>query len=243
MKKFSFVEFGLWRADAAQVQPCVCPDGMEIVEILLSGVIRFEDGKTYRRGTIFCHKSGEKTIYDSVSEEPYVALYLRMQNSTMRNTLKHIGVWHAHYSPEQFYHDLLLIKRHRMNQATIRKFIRGTLEWQMKISDDPETPPDLVRKVSIFCERFFGQQLTIEKLAQEFNMSRANIFRLFQKYFQQSPHKYLSELRLKNARDLLISNPKLSIKEVAAICGFPRVEVFYRKYRSFFHITPRETRP
>ena len=56
-----------------------------------------------------------------------------------------------------------------------------------------------------------------------------------------SPQQYLIDLRLRNARDLLISTD-LSISEVARSVGYDDPLYFSRLYRKHYGLSPRESR-
>tara|TARA_B100000614_G_C14548891_1_gene493168 strand:- start:1730 stop:2539 length:810 start_codon:yes stop_codon:yes gene_type:complete len=64
---------------------------------------------------------------------------------------------------------------------------------------------------------------------------------LFRKQMHESPNHYLTTLRMRAARYYL-KDPALSIKEVAARCGYTDALYFSRAYRKYWHHTPSEGR-
>ncbi len=64
---------------------------------------------------------------------------------------------------------------------------------------------------------------------------------LFRRQIHESPNRYLTTLRMRAARYFL-KDPTLSIKEVAARCGYTDALYFSRAYRKFWHHSPSQAR-
>ncbi len=74
-------------------------------------------------------------------------------------------------------------------------------------------------------------------IADEIGISTRQLERLFGRYLNCSPKKYLMDLRLQRARNLLVQTEQ-SVTEVALACGFESPGHFARVYRGKFGITP-----
>ena len=80
--------------------------------------------------------------------------------------------------------------------------------------------------------------MTIEKYAQQLNMSMRTFERLINKNFKMSPAKYIIQRKLKKADILIHSNHSMSIKEIALTLGFSSLPYFCRCYKLHFGKTP-----
>jgi transcriptional regulator GlxA family with amidase domain len=85
------------------------------------------------------------------------------------------------------------------------------------------------------------EEMTVERLAGQANMSARNFARLFRQELKQTPAKFIEKLRLQNARTLL-ENRKLSLKEIAVTSGFKTEEQMRRAFRRELSVTPQEYR-
>jgi AraC family transcriptional regulator len=84
-------------------------------------------------------------------------------------------------------------------------------------------------------------ELSLESLAQESGYSRVHFVRMFRAATGRSPHNYLLNLRIERARELL-SNPALSLTDIALDCGFSSHSHLTRVFRQFLGVTPSECR-
>jgi len=90
-------------------------------------------------------------------------------------------------------------------------------------------------------ERNSHHQLAIEEMARLVNLSPGRLAHLFRNEMQLSMQQYLTRLRLMKAREQLEST-FLSIKEIAALVGFPSVTRFVVSFKNFAGATPAQYR-
>lgn len=74
-------------------------------------------------------------------------------------------------------------------------------------------------------------------IARDLGISTRQVQRLFGAYLNTSPKKYLMEMRLERARNLLLQTES-AISDVAVACGFLNSAHFSRAYRTAFGISP-----
>jgi len=86
---------------------------------------------------------------------------------------------------------------------------------------------------------FFRNDLSVREIAAKMNLSANYIQIVFRERWNCTPVKYLTEIRLRNARSLLQKH-RYQVKEVAAMCGWNYPHYFCRKYREFFGRLPSE---
>lgn len=105
---------------------------------------------------------------------------------------------------------------------------RKELLWQ------PPIPPGLA-KVEQLIRESLHEKTNIPELARSAGMSPETIYRFFRKYHQTTPSKYISELRISRACNLLL-NTDMSIDQITEQTGFPTRAYFSR----IFHKTTDE---
>ena len=111
----------------------------------------------------------------------------------------------------------------------------------------PETPkmklarPDMMRQVKFYLTQNYASPITLELLARKFEISPANLSRLFRHEFGVGFARYLTTLRLESAVALL-NNTNLPISEVALRCGFSTGCYFIRIFHQHFGVTPKDYR-
>jgi len=110
-----------------------------------------------------------------------------------------------------------------------------------KVSGRSPSRPDLMRRIKFHLTQNYNSPISLEKLARHFDISPANLSRLFRREFGIGFSRYLTELRLESALALLNSSA-LPISEVALRCGFSTDGYFIRVFRAHFGVTPRNYR-
>ncbi|MDO4175382.1 MAG: AraC family transcriptional regulator [Eubacteriales bacterium] len=108
-------------------------------------------------------------------------------------------------------------------------------DWQSPIQNTA------VLHAIAYMERHFSERLSIEKIADEVNLSEYYFSRLFRKCTSASPHAYLVNLRITMARQLLTVSQK-SVERIAEECGFHSTTNFIRSFREHVGCTPKQFR-
>lgn len=89
--------------------------------------------------------------------------------------------------------------------------------------------------------RHFNSNLDLRTLAAETGYSRTHFLRMFQLSTGYTPHRYLVQLRLQRAQELM-KQRSLSLIDIAASSGFSSNAHLSRMFRQFLGITPSEYR-
>lgn len=101
---------------------------------------------------------------------------------------------------------------------------------------------DLLEKCLEYMEnQFSDRQLSLEKMAQIVGRNSTYLSTVFVKKTGQTFRENLSEIRIKNAKNLLCDTDK-SMKEIAVQCGFSNQQYFNRVFRKIYGTTPKEYR-
>ncbi|WP_052630288.1 AraC family transcriptional regulator [Pseudoxanthomonas suwonensis] len=102
--------------------------------------------------------------------------------------------------------------------------------------------PWQVRRAVDYIEQHWDQSITIEELIRITETSARSLFLLFKKTHGVSPMVYLSQVRLRHARELLSRPaPGTSVTKIGFMCGFSNMGNFAMKYYGAFGEKPSET--
>jgi AraC-like DNA-binding protein len=82
----------------------------------------------------------------------------------------------------------------------------------------------------------YAEDVTVDMLAREAGLSRVHLTRAFTASFGVPPHIYLNAVRLRHAKEALLSGGQLS--DVAAACGFADQSHFSRRFKGSVGLSP-----
>ena len=91
-----------------------------------------------------------------------------------------------------------------------------------------------------FMERNYHKPLRIEDYANLTGRSISTFHRDFKRVFDQSPKKWLIEMRMKKAMDVLRTGPQLTIAEVAYGAGYENLSHFSKVFREYYGVSPKQ---
>jgi AraC-like DNA-binding protein len=107
------------------------------------------------------------------------------------------------------------------------------------------TPEDntaaIITKAAIILRTNIDNNIMMEKVAEELNVSYAWFRKAFKNYTGIAPHQYMLQLRIENAR-MLLSDPSHSIKEIAAQLNFESAFYFSRLFKEKMGVGPEQYR-
>jgi len=94
---------------------------------------------------------------------------------------------------------------------------------------------NLLRDLRLNCEASW----TVSRMAARCGLSEGRLRELFRIEVGTGPKSYLQRLRLQKARALLLTQPSLTVAEVATRVGFGDARHFHAIYRETFGCTPK----
>lgn len=94
-----------------------------------------------------------------------------------------------------------------------------------------------IRKVVEWMYQNFGEQITIDDMARTAMFSKFHFTRLFQQVTGVSPGRFLSAIRLQEAKNLLLST-SLSVTEISHQVGYSSVGTFSSRFKSSVGLSP-----
>lgn len=105
------------------------------------------------------------------------------------------------------------------------------------LGDNVGAKPKWLLDVQDYCIKNISSDVTIEDMAHVANYSRYHFMRQFAEWEGKTPYKYLIELRIKLAIQLL-QTTNFSIKEVAEKCGFYNAAYFSKIFKEYHSVPP-----
>jgi len=100
---------------------------------------------------------------------------------------------------------------------------------------------DAIKVPVDYIRQNFQQQFSIEQLAEVACLSVSALERRFKKYLIKTPKTFINEVRLENARKLLVET-NIPISQVADETGFSDHSYFSKQFRLFFGELPSDFR-
>ena len=99
-----------------------------------------------------------------------------------------------------------------------------------------------VQHVHDYIDSHLGDSIRLNDLAQLLGMSAFHFSRQFKEATRMAPYQYVMRTRLKRAKELLRSQPKLNISDIAFRCGFSNQSHFANHFRKAEGVTPKRYR-
>lgn len=89
--------------------------------------------------------------------------------------------------------------------------------------------PASIKRAIAYINEHYREKISVASLSQISNLSPHYFSRLFKKHTGNSPHQYLLQLRLHQAKNLLVQT-EWAIEEISDYCGFYNVAHFIRLF-------------
>ena len=224
--------------------------GFENIEILLDGKVYYPtpDGvKSFGRGTIFWHHSGELDIWKSASgEHGYRCACFTFQ--TKENAIppssgiSSIGAWQDLWTLDGFIMEVReLFNTPNTNIDLLTAWVYGTLLRQfIPNSQQNQRFPRLLYLALLHIDVNLPKSIELNELTKIIGCSSMHLNRMFSKYLHCTPANYIMQRRMMHAANLL--NTRLHIKKIAEECDFDSLAGFYSAFNRHFHMSPGEYR-
>lgn len=98
---------------------------------------------------------------------------------------------------------------------------------------------ELLNKILSYINETITEPITVAEICQKFSLSRSSLQILFKENLQQTPKKYISELKLEKSCQL-IRESKYTISEIALMLGFNSIHYFSRAFTQKYNMSPSE---
>ena len=89
-------------------------------------------------------------------------------------------------------------------------------------------------------ENYNNPEISLVGLAEYMNMSLTYVSRLFKKLTSYNFKEYLTKIRVEKGTELIIKNPDMPIKEIAALVGYNNPEPFTKAFIQIHNVSPSD---
>ncbi len=90
-----------------------------------------------------------------------------------------------------------------------------------------------------FINANYEKEISLDNLAHNVLLSKSHFIKLFTRTMQTTPMEYLKQIRVQNAKKMLLSN-RLSITTISQQCGFNSPSYFTKTFKKVYNETPKE---
>lgn len=105
-----------------------------------------------------------------------------------------------------------------------------------------DTAEELYNKLEEYIRTNMSEPITVSTLAEKFNFNSSYIIRVFKKYSGEPPMKFLTSIRINEAKRLIESQAGLDFKVIAEIIGYSEQQYFSRVFKNITGMSPSEYR-
>ncbi len=100
---------------------------------------------------------------------------------------------------------------------------------------------DKIKMLMVYIHEHYGEEISVEQLAQIAHISKRGCFRLFRENLHMTPVEYIRSCRLQKAC-LLLAKTAEPVTQIAYSCGLGSSSYFGKTFREVYHCTPVEYR-
>lgn len=86
----------------------------------------------------------------------------------------------------------------------------------------------------------YNMPITLTDMASVISVTSQHLCRLFKETYKMRPFEYLNKLRIQKAKELLISNKDITLKEICKITGYNNISYFCSQFKQFEGTTPHK---
>ena len=128
-------------------------------------------------------------------------------------------------------------------QETIIRLLQH--EFVGQTADKPVTEvrqhyqDELLERIMTYIDDNIHEPLTIAEICHKFSLSRSSLQILFKENLNQTPKKYISELKLEKSCQLLREG-RYTVSEIAFMLGFNSIHYFSRAFTQKYSMAPSE---
>jgi len=159
--------------------------------------------------------------YSALYEETTAMSFIKIV-SKMLDKLECREQYLEYESSGDLYHFLLMLKKY------------GKINNKLSITESYEKTRPIVE----WLEQMYSEDIGLLEISEQALVSPQHLNTLFHEAFGISPYSFLVQLRIREAKRFLITNPTLTLKEISKLVGFNGVSHFISTFKKREEITP-----
>jgi AraC family transcriptional regulator len=225
-----------------------------LVVLVTKGSYVIESGKgqaRYRPGSIGVTAPGNASVlrWWSTSEQPLESLHITVSAGLIAETGQALGRMDVPDALEL--DDPVVLGACQAIGRAVRDRAPALYADSMALAlaahllygPDVEAPAKerTVARVTAYMREHLHEDVNLDDLAAQANLSKYHLLRMFKASTGFTPHRYLVDLRMRRAAQLL-SNRDRSVLQVAVECGYRSPGQFAAAFRRMYGVSPGEWR-
>ncbi|WP_188460089.1 two-component regulator propeller domain-containing protein [Marivirga lumbricoides] len=132
----------------------------------------------------------------------------------------------------------LIINREKL----FTKFMAGVSKPENDHATSSLDQQFILNIIKYIKENIRETNLNVEKLADDFSLSRSQLYRKIKVLTGLSANELIRKIRLERAKELLQENANISISEISYLVGFSSPSYFSKSFKDYFGILPNEVK-
>lgn len=108
---------------------------------------------------------------------------------------------------------------------------------KIKVENYGEAGDELFYKIQEYINQNYEQNITLESIAREFHISYSYLSACFSEYANRGFNEYLNEVRIKRAKELLVSTDNL-IADISEVVGYSDQSYFGKVFKKMTGVSP-----
>lgn len=121
------------------------------------------------------------------------------------------------------------------------QILRDSLQNHLFANRNDNVDNKYIRQAIGYMEEYYSSNITVNEICSIIFVSPCHFQRIFKKHMNQTPYKYLTNLRISKAKEKL-KNEESSIEEIARLCGFLSSSHFSSVFKQTEGISPSQYR-
>lgn len=105
---------------------------------------------------------------------------------------------------------------------------------------DGDSPEEALKQqvIALVQSQYFDPNLNVSAIARRLGRNPDVVSRIFRQTTHIGPLEYIHYVRIKAARSLLKTNPEMTVRRVAEMCGYATIDSFQRAFKRYVGTTP-----
>lgn len=117
---------------------------------------------------------------------------------------------------------------------TLGCYVLETLEHKKKIRNVLN-----LEDVKHYIENYYRYSISLDSIAENFLVTKEHLSRKFKANEKMTVVDYLKKIRMAKAEELMLKH-NMPIKEIGTFVGYPDLAYFYRVFKKFYGMAPKE---
>ncbi len=205
--------------------------------------------KTYALGAgeYFLIKPDEITYYEADAHSPWEYAWISFSGERAEKILSELGLISVPVKkaedPAEFAARITqlveIYEDSPQNTLEQLRCVYGIFAQMANGASSESLKDGYIKKAVRFIRHNFAFDIKISDIANHVGIDRTYLYKLFVRETGLSPKEYLTDYRLKKAKQML-SETDMSVSQVAASCGYPELPPFSRTFKQKFGVAPSE---